>query len=153
MGQSVKNRRRKVSKATRKPPKHPKLRVVKNLKNSHVKKFYDSAKSPAANLESMGLTPNPNKIKADKKIDENFPGFMGYVDDLTEAAKENPKPRSTLNEMDVKYVEDLLAKHGENYKAMERDIKTNYNQHTEAQLKKLVKKYHESQSSNSEAEN
>jgi len=37
-----------------------------------------------------------------------------------------------------------MNKHGENYKAIERDIVTNYNQYTEKQIEKLIKKYKES---------
>lgn len=43
---------------------------------------------------------------------------------------------------DQKYIRKCLAKHGDDYSAMTRDIKTNDMQHTEFQLKKMAARFY-----------
>ena len=42
---------------------------------------------------------------------------------------------------DQRYISKCLAKHGDNYKAMMRDIKTNDMQYTDVQLKKMASRF------------
>lgn len=144
---TVKSRRR-PHKVTRKPRMHPRLRVLKNLNNSLVKQFYDNEKLPVDNLIALGLETNANGIgqprytrhPEEKEPEDAFPGFLGYVETLPPSSA---KPRNVLPEMEMEYIEALIAKHGDNCKAMERDMKLNTKQYTELQLKRLVKRYQE----------
>lgn len=147
---TVKSRRR-AHKVTRKPRMNHKLRVVKNLQNSAVKELYDNEITPSDNLISLGLSADPNGLSQPRhyrkaepeeiKKEDKYPGFVGYVDSLPDKPS---KPKNVLTEVEISYAKANIKKHGENYKAMERDIKTNYNQYTEAQMKKLIKRYNES---------
>jgi hypothetical protein len=149
---TVKTRRRS-HKVTRKPRLHPKLRVIKNLSNPLIKPFYDKEKSPAENLKDIGLDINPNglgqlaaslhAVNPKNKTDSEYSGFVGYVENLPNV--NSNKPKNVLTDLETEYIQANIDKHGKDYKAMEKDIKTNYNQYTENQLKKLVTRY-ESQS-------
>ncbi len=44
---------------------------------------------------------------------------------------------------DQKYIRKCLAKHGDDYKRMMRDIKTNNMQHTESKLKNMAEKFYQ----------
>ncbi|KAL7525361.1 hypothetical protein ACHAXR_000971 [Thalassiosira sp. AJA248-18] len=43
---------------------------------------------------------------------------------------------------DQKYIRKCLAKHGDDYRAMTRDIKTNDMQHTQSKLKKMAARFY-----------
>jgi nucleolar protein 16 len=67
---------------------------------------------------------------------------MGFIP-LPESdnfVEKNPKRRQ-MSEHDQEYVVKCIRKHGENYKAMERDIITNDQQYTEDKMKKLCARY------------
>lgn len=78
-------------------------------------------------------------------IDPNNVGFMGFIN-LSEA--ENPDPyavanpkRKKMSEYDQNYILKLRMAHADDYKMMQRDLKLNFNQHSEHQLQKMVEKY------------
>jgi hypothetical protein len=131
---------------------HPNLRVIKNLKNSFVKELYDETKTPEDNLIAMGLAANANgygqprhynKVSAEEvPKQDSHPGFVGYVDSIPD---KELKQRNIMTEQEIDYVKANMKKHGENVTAMARDIKTNYNQLTEVQLSKLLKRFQELQ--------
>jgi len=66
---------------------------------------------------------------------------VGFIDlpKVEEAFDQNTK-RKKISEADINYAKDCIAKHADNYKAMERDIETNYNQFSESQMRKLCTK-------------
>lgn len=59
-------------------------------------------------------------------------------DSDTLEARKKKRPQSAD---DQKYISRLLAKHGEDYTAMFRDIKVNKMQHTETQLRKMASRF------------
>jgi len=62
--------------------------------------------------------------------------------ELEDAASCAAPPRVFMFEGDQDFVEKIIAKHGDNYVAMARDIKLNTYQLTPAQLRKKVERYH-----------
>lgn len=125
---------------------HPKLRILKNVKNPLIKDLYDGNKLPVDNLIALGLETNANGLgqprytrhPEDKEPENAYPGFVGYVESLPPSSN---KPKNVLTELEMLYAESNMKNHGDNYKAMERDMKTNPNQYTEAQMRKLIERY------------
>jgi predicted outer membrane protein len=52
----------------------------------------------------------------------------------------NPR-RKPMSQFDQEYAANNIAKHGSNFKAMERDTIVNFNQFTENQIQKMCTKY------------
>jgi hypothetical protein len=143
--QAVAKKRRRGTKVTRKAPKHYRLKIRNSVVNDDIKQAYDKTKSPADNLKSMGLVANPNNMDKQPTPEEiKYPAFMGYAQVVGDTPKfQDPNPKlKIITPFDAEYVKKLMAKHGENCKAMERDIKLNDRQYTENQMAKLIKKYH-----------
>lgn len=113
----------------------------KKIKNPAVRELWDPSKSFTANCAAIGLVGNPNadmrngnvakKIKpvTDKSVIELFD--IPTSDDLS---KKKPRP---INEEDQNYIVKCLSKYGDDYGRAFRDIKINYMQYTEVQLRKL----------------
>lgn len=59
----------------------------------------------------------------------------------TTAASQPKKSLKKLSEDDVEYIEALISKYGDNFLAMARDIKLNYNQHTPKKLENMIEIY------------
>jgi hypothetical protein len=123
------------------------LRINANLADN-IRKVYDKTKSPADNLANMGLVADPNATGKAEAVNANS-AFLGYITNLTSV--ENKK-KVSLSLLDINYAKANIEKHGENYKAMERDMKTNYMQHTARQMEALVKRYQRSITEDNEDE-
>ena len=141
--QAAAKKRRRGLKVTRKAPKHYKLKIANSVVNEGVKETYDRTKSPADNLKLMGLVANPNTMDNVRSQEEvNFPAFLGYAKVVEGETFYDPNPKlKIISPYDAEYCRKLIEKHGENCKAMERDIKLNDRQYTENQMTKLIKKY------------
>lgn len=60
-----------------------------------------------------------------------------------EASRPAPKYQRRQTEGEIAFIEDLVRKHGDDYAAMARDMKVNYMQRSEGDLKKRIKKWRE----------
>ena len=60
-----------------------------------------------------------------------------------EASRPAPKYQRKQTEGEVAFIEELVRKHGEDFGAMARDMKVNYMQRSEGDLRKRVKKWRE----------
>lgn len=134
-------KRRAGFKVTRKAPKHRSVKIANSVTNAEIKKIYDKNKTPSANLESFGLVADVNNLKG--KEDSAIPkkshaAFVGYgqVVQSDNFSDQNPKRRK-ISDVDMEYATANMRKHGEDYKAMERDIRTNNRQLTAKQIEKL----------------
>lgn len=78
---------------------------------------------------------NANTLNKEPKAKVKCAAFVGYAELPT------PKEYKPLSDEDKAYAQACIAKHGDNYVKMTRDIVTNYNQLTEIKLEKLCKKY------------
>jgi hypothetical protein len=148
----VLKKRRKASKVTRKAPKHLAVRVRNKITQSYIKEEWDSTKSPADNLSAFGLNADPNSTFSSsrdgigrktkpKAPNSESAAFMGVATipnrDLHEA---NPK-RRLMSEEKQNYAAMCIKKYGDDYSKMTRDIKTNFQQLSESQLKKQCEKF------------
>lgn len=115
----------------------------KKIKNPVVREHWDPSKSFTANLAAIGLVGNPNddvrninpsqKLKAVTNVSvvELFD-----IPDSDEMGQQKEK-RCPINEEDQIYIAKCMSKYGDDYSRAFRDIKINYMQHTEKQLRKL----------------
>jgi Ribosome biogenesis protein Nop16 len=105
------------------------------VNDNQLKKLWDPSKSPAANLESLGLVAKPNDLNCDK---EKHPATSIQLFDIPKSS-DAPKPKRVmpLGEMEQCFLLKCLNKHGVDFKRMSMDIKVNNMQYTETQLRKL----------------
>lgn len=75
-----------------------------------------------------------NRINANSKVTK---AHVIELFDVPDSDRPNRVTRFPLTRDDEEYMARCMAKHGDNYKAMFRDIKTNNMQHTEDRLRKL----------------
>merc|ERR1711907_68798 len=95
----------------------------------------------------IGLVANPNGgVDGAKKKD--IPNNGNSADpaplqlfDIPHSDEMRKKRRRPLGEDDQVYIASCMSKYGDDYGRMFRDIKTNYEQHTEAQLRKLGSRF------------
>lgn len=149
-------KRRSGRKTTRKSlPKHRDVKVANSIQNLHIKKIYNKNITPSENLQSFGLLSDVNNLKG--KSDSILPlsanaAFLGFGKVLNSnddneiinhmSIDTNPK-RKVISEFDQNYAKVNIDKHGDNYKAMEKDIIVNNRQYTANQMEKLCNKYHQ----------
>ena len=156
--QGNKIRRKGATKVTRKPRKHAQLRILNKITNEAIKKVWDKKISPADNLAKFGLNPDVNHSLGDHEMKSGrkqkrkdphetsaaFVGLAAIPSDrelaVTNLQEHNPKLRP-MSEMDQQYAVKNIAKHGDDYEKMARDIKTNNYQHTSAKMRKMCEKY------------
>jgi predicted outer membrane protein len=156
MGPQARKRKQGV-RVTRKAAKHINIRVQKSIQNSEVKKLFDKSKSPRDNLRDLGLEFDLNKqvvrrntqkpVSAKEEEKKECAAFIGLAS-VQQAelmtgpsyTERNPNRRK-MSKFDQDYVRRNMLKHGSDYKAMERDIETNYSQHTETKMKKLCETF------------
>ena len=139
-----------------KPPK---------IADQTVRALWNPRKSPAQNMAAMGLQSGVNSsidrraamasAKAQKKDLDSRPTEKKAIELFDIPLQSNNTngitklPGKTFAQTllpvsieDQKYIRKCLAKHGDNYKGMMRDIKTNNMQHTAAKLKKIAEKFY-----------
>ncbi len=138
----VAKKRRRGLKVTRKAPKPIALKVANAVKDLGCKEVWDKTKTPAQNLLAMGLDPDPNTPKKDIAQYADKKGFIGMMEisETDPYATANPR-RKQMSDFDQSYIQKCIAVHNNDFKKMERDVKTNYNQLTERQLEKMAAKY------------
>eukprot|EP00977_Amphora_coffeiformis_P018575 scaffold6594_cov162-Amphora_coffeaeformis.AAC.4 len=111
------------------------------IKDPIVKQHWDPSKSPAANLADMGLVAR-FQVKDDKttqKETATAPKKAHVIElfDVPDSDRPSRQTRFPLTKEEEEYMAKCMAKHGDNYKAMFRDIKINNMQHTEDKLRKM----------------
>lgn len=131
-------KRRRGTKVKQRAPKNIFQRMSAAVA-SNLKKVYDVDKSAEENLANMGLMADANAQGKATAANANS-AFVGYLTNYQNAPNKERKTR--LSDLDKLYVKKCMDKYGEDYKAMEKDMKLNYMQHTAKQMEKLVKKYY-----------
>lgn len=114
----------------------------KKIKNPTIQEHWDPSKSFQANFAAIGLVGNPNADMRNTGPNTKPPPVKDVSvvelfdipdsDEMGQAKKKHP-----MSEDDQKYIVKCMAKHGDDYGKAFRDIKTNYMQHNENQLRKL----------------
>jgi Ribosome biogenesis protein Nop16 len=110
-----------------------------------VKDHWDVNKTPNQNMASMGLLASPNQLlltNSDNKTTESSVK-SGVVElfDVPESDAPSRKSRFPLTDDEEKYMAMCMAKWGDDYTAMFRDIKVNTLQHTEEKLRKMGSRF------------
>ena len=131
-----------------------------------VKAIWDPRKSAAANMANMGLQSSVNSaidargaiaLAAAQEKDPNLSSSKTKnkaieLFDIPESDKMNgittlkgktfAQIKLPVSVEDQRYISKCLGKHGDNYKAMMRDIKTNDMQYTDTQLRKMAARFY-----------
>lgn len=104
-----------------------------------LKANWDASKSPAANLKSMGLLARPNQLDQSKDTYPAAKKEESVVElfDVPDSDAPTRRDQFPLKEEEETYIAKCMAKWGDKYTSMFRDIKTNKMQHTEVQLRKM----------------
>ena len=118
---------------------------TKFVRDPKVQQVWDHNLTTSQNYAKLGLEANPNAYSA---LRESIKGAEGSLEALDEArlfdvpdsdflAERNPKRVANyVSEEESKYLRKLLAKYGDDYSKMARDIKTNNMQWTEQKLRR-----------------
>ncbi|KAL3657532.1 hypothetical protein V7S43_017499 [Phytophthora oleae] len=118
---------------------------TKFVRDPKVQQVWDHNLTTRQNYDNLGLQADPNAHKALRESVEGAEGTLKAADearlfevpDSDFLGDRNPKRAANyVSEEETKYLRKLIAKHGENYKKMERDIKTNNMQWTEQKLRR-----------------
>jgi len=121
-----------------------------------VRSTWDPTKTPRINLANMGLASTVNESVSKRNLGQTLPdGVDGEhlrrkkedgktAIELFDIPESDDIPKRTKSQVmlplsveDQEYVARCMAKHGDNYSKMSRDIKVNDMQHTENKLRKM----------------
>ncbi|EEY65290.1 uncharacterized protein PITG_16938 [Phytophthora infestans T30-4] len=140
----------KIKKRGKVPQRRRKQKPLRKFKTKFVRdpkvqEVWDHNLTTRQNYENLGLQANPNAHGA---LRESVAGAEGTLDAADEARlfevpdsdflgdRNSKRVANYLSEEETKYLRKLIAKYGEDYKKMERDIKTNNMQWTEQKLRR-----------------
>ncbi|KAA8494529.1 Nucleolar protein 16 [Porphyridium purpureum] len=112
-----------------------------HVADATVREAWDNSKNVRENLDAIGLAaranaPLNNKAKASGDAQT---AVVARMEELA-AVGEKEAPRHPA-EGEAQVLEKLIAKHGDDYEAMARDIKINTMQHTSRVLERRVRRY------------
>ncbi|EGZ16412.1 hypothetical protein PHYSODRAFT_249768 [Phytophthora sojae] len=142
LGVKIKKRGKVPQRRKQKPLRKFKTKFVRDPK---VQEVWDHNLTTRQNYAKLGLQADPNAHDALRKSVEGAEGTLEAADearlfevpDSDFLGERNPKRAANyVSEEEAKYLRKLIAKHGEDYKKMERDIKTNNMQWTEQKLRR-----------------
>ncbi|GAX22104.1 hypothetical protein FisN_6Hh352 [Fistulifera solaris] len=111
----------------------PNPKVAKELKEK-----WNASLSPAANLQALGLVAKPNQQGQTKPV--GAPDIIELFD-IPDSDASSFRQKHPLDKDEEEYIQKCMAKHGDDYAAMFRDIRVNTLQHTEQKLRKLGARY------------
>eukprot|EP00296_Roombia_truncata_P002333 JP438280.1.p1 GENE.JP438280.1~~JP438280.1.p1 ORF type:complete len:139 (-),score=13.60 JP438280.1:18-434(-) len=115
-----------------------KPKKIKLKPDGMLAKHWDPKATVQENYKNLGLSYNMNRsTRLAESVQEKTPAVL----EIEEAVKYGVSAVKFCSPGEKDFVEGMVAKHGSNYKAMERDRKLNFYQHTEAQIRKKCEKY------------
>lgn len=141
LGRSIKQRNKVKVTRKQKPLRKFKSRFVRD---AGVQEQWDHKLTTRQNYAKIGLQADPNAHAQLKESVEGAEGTLAaadeaklfHVPDSDFLSERNPRrAENHMSEEEVKYLRRLVAKHKDDFKAMERDIKTNNQQWTATKLK------------------
>eukprot|EP00640_Fibrocapsa_japonica_P006452 CAMPEP_0113942044 /NCGR_PEP_ID=MMETSP1339-20121228/7826_1 /TAXON_ID=94617 /ORGANISM="Fibrocapsa japonica" /LENGTH=172 /DNA_ID=CAMNT_0000946353 /DNA_START=40 /DNA_END=558 /DNA_ORIENTATION=- /assembly_acc=CAM_ASM_000762 len=145
---AAKKRRRGTAKVSQKQKN--KSRYIKpKISDSKIRASWDPKVSIGKNVTRLGLVTDPNTFleqcnapKIDTSTDKsNYPRLFDIPcsDDLTKV--DANARRRVMSEEEQKYLANLIAKYGEDYKGMAHDVKKNYLQYAVGKLRRLCARF------------
>ncbi|KAF2862453.1 hypothetical protein K470DRAFT_256084 [Piedraia hortae CBS 480.64] len=94
-------------------------------------------------VETKKFNPLNDILNSDDESDKEEPQAVARTDIVRELEKEADRPATRYkrkqSENEKQFIAELVAKHGQDYTAMARDIKINYMQRSEGDLKRRVR--------------
>ncbi|CEG45216.1 Uncharacterized conserved protein [Plasmopara halstedii] len=143
LGVKIKKRGKVPQRRKQKPVRKYKTKFVRD---PEVQKIWNHNLTTRQNYVNLGLQANPNAHAVLRASIENADGTLEATDkeqlfDVPDSDflgnERNPKRVANyVSEEEAKYLRKLIDKHGNDYKKMERDIKTNCMQWTEQKLQR-----------------
>lgn len=143
LGVKIKKRGKVPQRRKQKPLRKFKTKYVRDPKIQEVWKHNLTTRQNYANL---GLQANPNAHAALRDSVKGAEGTLEAADserlfnvpdsDFLGNERNSKRAANYVSEEETNYLRKLIAKHGEDYKRMERDIKTNSMQWTEKKLRR-----------------
>lgn len=118
------------------------MKIANAVRHPVIKANYDPKISPARNMEKLGFEANANNIicsKDNSNPDPKFKAFVGFAE--IDEGSSGRKKQQKLDDLQLQYAKSCIDKFGNDYEAMSRDIKVNFNQMTVAKLRKLCATY------------
>lgn len=106
--------------------------------SKELKEKWDASLSPAANLQALGLVAKPNQASQAKPA--GAPEIIELFD-IPDSDAPSYRQKHPLDKDEEEYIHKCMAKYGDDYAAMFRDVKVNTLQHTETKLRKLGARY------------
>jgi hypothetical protein len=117
------------------------------IANAVIRQHWDPSKSPSVNLANLGLLAQPNHDAKNIAPSEGVPVATDVnlvelfdipdSDELREQKRQQRQRCCPMKVDDQKYIVTCMSKYGDNYGKAFRDIKVNYMQYTESQLRKM----------------
>ena len=142
--------RRKTLRTVKQKPKGLKVPAATYFASTGSALPYDSTKTQFANYKELGLLADANQIGASAKGARGFkprvkgpmaaPGEPGTVHPIELEVPEAAITNRRVPEGEGKVLRALLAKHGDDFGAMARDMRINTHQHTAAHLRRRAAK-------------
>lgn len=128
----------------REEPEDPNPKIAKALKT-----HWDPSESATNNLKGLGLVAKPNDPSGSKSMDAGTRTTAGSIAipsvielfDVPNSEAPSLRKRFPLNRDEEQYMAKCMAKWGDNYEGMFRDVKDNVMQHTEDKLRKMGARY------------
>jgi len=132
-----------------------KSKDVVHLPTPQARALWSKEKTLHENYKALGLTLDPNasvsKLSFEREregepvsLSDDVPDDRQgktYLTDLLAVPEAREKKAPNLGVRERHYVKKLHDKHGDNFEAMARDVKLNFNQYTKKQLKRKVATY------------
>jgi len=134
-----------LSKKTQRNNNHKRgdMKVSETIANSIVKEAWDKNSTMKQNFVKLGLVQNPNvglHKKKNKNRGQSIDVDTSVVPKLEAALKAHVPTARFAAGGEIRFVQELVEKHGEDYVAMARDHKLNVYQHTPKQIKRKILK-------------
>mmetsp|Transcript_24121 Transcript_24121/g.67964 ORF Transcript_24121/g.67964 Transcript_24121/m.67964 type:complete len:180 (+) Transcript_24121:81-620(+) len=150
-GRNKKRRAGRIGKTKLKNKNFRRWNPNPKITDKTIKKLWDPSKSPAVNMANMGLVGKPNEIglnhnNNNSTSSDSTTTRMNVIElydvpDSDGLGKKKKKRHLPLSESEQKYMAKCMAKYGDDYGKMFRDIKINNMQHTENQLRKMGSRF------------
>lgn len=92
-------------------------------------------------MRNIGLVAKPGAAQVVVGKDNCSQNTVIQLYDIPDSDSLKTKTRIVMSENDQRYIIKCMAKHGDDYVAMFRDIKVNNMQYTETQLRKMASRF------------
>lgn len=130
----IRRKKKTLRKVVQKPKRY---RTKLSFADPEARRIWNESKDPTSSkYAALGVAYSSNKTLSNHPIDSNSSSGPDTINYELKVPKPKPSREARLSHSEIKYFYKLVSRYGDDYKAMERDIKRNNYQLTKAQLKK-----------------